>query len=444
MVLYMTREQLRQSISLHLNANSGVPAYLQLIAQIKQALRMGTLDVGDKLPTVKEVVAQVAINPNTVMKAYWELEHEGLVEGRQGVGTFVVQRPKGPPPDVQARLARGLDRWIKTAIDAGLDDESIEALVHDTLHNTQNRADRLMAGAPLTLRTDALGKRFGQQWALERCTLAVPSGRISALVGPNGAGKTTLLRILVGLAAPTTGGAEVLGRSPAQSTDYLASVGYLAQEVPLYRRLTGEDHLGLGAHLNSTWDGDSARRRLERLGVPLDRPVAKLSGGQRAQIGLGLALAKRPKVLLLDEPVAALDPLARREFLASLTEAVADGDLSVILSSHLLHDLERVCDHLILLSAGRSQLCGDIDDLLGSHRMLVGPKRKMGDIEPSIHVVAATATANQLRLVARLDGPVLDPSWAIAEVALEDIILAYMGQEDPRFSNLRVIEEVAS
>jgi GntR family transcriptional regulator len=135
----VTREVLRQSITLNLTTNSGVPAYLQLVQQIKQALRMGVLNVGDKLPTVKEVVAEVAVNPNTVMKAYWELEHEGLVEGRQGVGTFVSSLPSGPPPGTQHRLARSLEKWVSTARDEGLDDESIEALVHSILGSSRAR-----------------------------------------------------------------------------------------------------------------------------------------------------------------------------------------------------------------------------------------------------------------------------------------------------------------
>jgi ABC-2 type transport system ATP-binding protein len=278
--------------------------------------------------------------------------------------------------------------------------------------------------------TRALGKRYGSQWALQDCSLDVPQGRVTALVGPNGAGKTTLLRLLVGLSAATAGEAEVLGRAPGQTEDFLASIGYLAQDVPLYKRLSAEDHLALGAHLNRLWDATGARDRLARLGIPMDRPVATLSGGQRAQIGLGLALAKRPQLLFLDEPVAALDPLARREFLASLSEAVAEGDLSVILSSHLLHDLERVCDHVILLAASRTQLCSEIDDVLATHRMMVGPRRRVAGIEPSVHVVKTTQTTNQTRLLARLDGPVLDPAWEVSDVGLEDIILAYMGADD--------------
>jgi ABC-2 type transport system ATP-binding protein len=300
------------------------------------------------------------------------------------------------------------------------------------------------ANGSSAIRTQGLGKRFGKQWALEECTIDVPRGRVTALVGPNGAGKTTLLRLLVGLAAPSAGEAWVLGRPPAQSEDYLNSIGYLAQEVPLYPRLTADDHLRLGAHLNQNWDDSGARDRLARLGIPMDRAVAKLSGGQRAQVGLGLALAKQPQILLLDEPVAALDPLARREFLASLTEAVVEGGLSVVLSSHLLHDLERVCDHVILLAAAHTQLCEEIDDVLASHRMLLGPKRPLAGLESSITVVKSTSTSNQLRLVARVDGPVLDPTWEVSELGLEDIILAYMGQDELRSSGLQTVEEVAS
>jgi ABC-2 type transport system ATP-binding protein len=292
------------------------------------------------------------------------------------------------------------------------------------------QANRMSARDMPAIRTTELGKRYGSVWALRDCTVSVPRGRITALVGPNGAGKTTLLKILVGLSVPSAGAASVLGRPPGQSAEFLASIGYLAQDVPLYDQLTTAEHLEIGPHLNRAWEAAGERARLAELGIPADRRVSTLSGGQRAQVGLSMALAKRPKVLVLDEPVAALDPLARREFLASLTEAVADRDLSVILSSHLLLDLQRVCDHIILLAASRTQLTGDIDQVLQTHRWLVGPRRKATDIEPGIEVVKATQTANQTRLLARIGGPVLDPRWEITEVGLEDIILAYMGQHD--------------
>jgi ABC-2 type transport system ATP-binding protein len=276
------------------------------------------------------------------------------------------------------------------------------------------------------IETRGLGKRFGSTWALADCTLSVPPGRVTALVGANGAGKTTLLRLLVGLAAPSAGSAEVLGSAPDSSEDFLAGIGYLAQDVPLYRRLSAAEHLALGAHLNRRWDADGARRRLAGLRVPTDRPVQTLSGGQRAQVALGLALAKQPELLLLDEPVASLDPLARREFLATLSEAVVEGGPSVVVSSHLLHDLERVCDHVILLSVSRTMLCDDIEDVLASHRMLVGPRRDLHEVERGLHVVRAVQTQRQTRLLVRLDGPVLDPAWEVTEVGLEDVILGYM------------------
>jgi ABC-2 type transport system ATP-binding protein len=281
---------------------------------------------------------------------------------------------------------------------------------------------------PVAIRTDSLGKRFGRHWALQACSLDVPEGRVCALIGPNGAGKTTLLRLLAGLSSPTAGTALVLGRRPEQDPRFLASIGYLAQEAPLYRRLTANDHIEFGRRLNERWDQDMVRRRLAGLQVPCDQPVGKLSGGQRAQVALGLALAKRPRVLLLDEPMAALDPLARREFLASLTEAVADGGLTVMLSSHLVHDLQRICDHVILLAASRTQLCDGIDEVLESHKWLTGPRRGLGSLEPGINVIRAIQTERQTQLLARLDAPVLDPAWQVGDVGLEEIILAYMGE----------------
>jgi ABC-2 type transport system ATP-binding protein len=275
-----------------------------------------------------------------------------------------------------------------------------------------------------------LSKRYGKVAALSDATIAVPEGRVSALLGPNGAGKTTLLRLLAGLAKPTDGEVAVLGGPPRQEPGYLAGVGYLAQEIPLYRRFTAEDHIGIGAHLNSRWDGVSVRDRMRGLDIPLDQQVGTLSGGQRTQLALALTLAKHPRLLLLDEPVAALDPLARRQFLAHLAEAVAvaDDGLTVVLSSHLLADLERVCDHLILLSASRVQLCGDIEALLAEHQILVGPRKDTTAIERDHAIVQAVRTDRQTTLLIRRNGPVIDPAFEVADVGLEELVLAYMGQ----------------
>ncbi|HTT50090.1 MAG TPA: ABC transporter ATP-binding protein [Streptosporangiaceae bacterium] len=281
---------------------------------------------------------------------------------------------------------------------------------------------------PDVIQTRGLSKRYRRVTALSEATISVAEGRVSALIGPNGAGKTTLLRVLAGLARPSGGEVTVLGGTPRQDPAFLARIGFLAQEIPLYRRCTAEDHIGIGAHLNSGWDGTSVRRRLESLGIPLDRAVGTLSGGQRAQLALALTLAKRPQLLLLDEPVAALDPLARRQFLAHLAEAVAGGGLTVVLSSHLLADLERVCDHLILLAASRVQLCGDIETLLAEHQVLVGPRKDTTAIERDHTLVHAVRTARQTTLLIRRSGPVADPAFETADVGLEELVLGYMGQ----------------
>jgi ABC-2 type transport system ATP-binding protein len=274
-----------------------------------------------------------------------------------------------------------------------------------------------------------LSKRYRRVSALTECTVTVPEGRVSALVGPNGAGKTTLLRLLAGLARPTGGTARVLGGVPRQDPAFLAGIGFLSQEIPLYRRFTADDHIRAGAHMNRSWDASLARTRLEELRIPLDQRVGTLSGGQRAQVALALTLAKRPRLLLLDEPVAALDPLARRNFLATLTSAMADaaGGLTVVLSSHLVADLERVCDHIILLAGSRVQLCGEIDTLLAEHKILVGPRKDTAPIERTHTIVQAATTARQSTLLVRLNGPVIDPAYQAEDVTLEELVLAYMG-----------------
>jgi ABC-2 type transport system ATP-binding protein len=278
------------------------------------------------------------------------------------------------------------------------------------------------------IETRALSKRYRRVTALSDATITVPEGRISALVGPNGAGKTTLLRLLAGLARPTGGEVAVLGSPPTQDPAFLADIGFLAQEIPLYRRFSAEDHVRIGAHLNSRWDGTSVRKRLESLGIPLNQTVGTLSGGQRAQLALSLTLAKRPRLVLLDEPVAALDPLARRQFLAHLAEAVAEGDLTVVLSSHLVADLQQICDHLILLGGSKVQLCGDIDTLLAEHQVLVGPRKDTTAIERDHTLVQAMRTPRQTTLLIRRNGPVIDPAFEAADVGLEELVLGYMGQ----------------
>jgi ABC-2 type transport system ATP-binding protein len=294
------------------------------------------------------------------------------------------------------------------------------------------------------IETSGLTKRYRKVTALNDCTISVPEGRISALIGPNGAGKTTLLRLLAGLSRPSAGRATVNGGSPRQDPAFLADIGYLGQEIPLYRRLSAEDHIRAGAHLNPRWDGALVRERLTGLKIPLDRAVGKLSGGQRAQVALALVLAKQPRLLLLDEPVAALDPLARRNFLGVLADAMAMGNLTVLLSSHLIADLERVCDHLIMLASSRVQLCGDIEDLLAEHVVLIGPSKDTTAIERSQRVVQITRTPRQTTLLVRLNGPVIDPAFQVSDVSLEELALAYLGEEVPPAQAPTRLSRVAS
>lgn len=278
------------------------------------------------------------------------------------------------------------------------------------------------------LEAEGLGKRYGRRWALSECTLSIPSGHVVGLVGPNGAGKSTLLNLAVGLLAPTQGSLLVAGNAPAKDVDQLARVGFVAQDTPTYAGLSVSDHLKLGSRTNPRWDNALAEGRIKQLGLDPRQKAGKLSGGQRAQLALTLAIAKRPEILILDEPVASLDPLARREFLQILMETVAEHDVSVVLSSHLVADIERVCDYLVVLVSSRVQLTGELEDLLATHHRLLGPRIDPQVVIENQHVIEASHTERQSTLLVRSDGPVLDPAWTIEPVNLEDLVLAYMGQ----------------
>ena len=292
------------------------------------------------------------------------------------------------------------------------------------------------------LQAQGLGKKYGRRWALSDCTLDVPAGRVVGLVGPNGAGKSTLLNLAVGMLAQTAGTIEVLGAPPAASTEQLAKVGFVAQDTPTYARLSIADHLRLGARLNPGWDDNVAQTRIQRLGLDPKQRAGKLSGGQRAQLALTLGIAKRPELLILDEPVASLDPLARREFLQDLMEAVAEQELSVVLSSHLVSDVERSCDYLIVLVDSRVQISGDIETLLATHYRLTGPRRDEATLPANQHVISASHTDRQSTLMIRTEAPILDPAWTVSQLTLEDLVLAYMSQPKAADHNHRPVLEV--
>jgi len=282
------------------------------------------------------------------------------------------------------------------------------------------------------IETGALTKRYGRKVALSDCTFSVPAGHVVGLVGPNGAGKTTLLNLAVGLLRPTSGTIAVLGDAPASGPTQLARVGFLAQETPVYSGLSVADHLRLGAWLNPSWDRALAEDRIDRLGLDPEQKAGKLSGGQRAQLALTLAIAKRPEALILDEPIASLDPLARRDFLQILMETVAEDGVSVILSSHLVSDLERVCDYLVVLVRSRVQVAGDIEGLLASHHRLTGPRRDPKSLPAEHDVIESSHTDRQSTLIVHADGPIHDPSWTVEDLSLEDLVLAYMGRASGR------------
>jgi ABC-2 type transport system ATP-binding protein len=292
------------------------------------------------------------------------------------------------------------------------------------------------------IQTQRLGKQYGKRWALSECTLDIPAGRVVGLVGPNGAGKSTLLNLAAGLLAPTSGSIEVLGGNPGANPAQLGKVGFVAQDTPTYAALSVAEHLRLGARLNPGWDAALARERIERLGLDPARKAGKLSGGQRAQLALTLGIAKRPELLILDEPVAALDPLARREFLQGLMEAAAEHELSVVLSSHLVADLERVCDHLIVLVDSRLQVAGEVEELLATHHLLTGARRDPATLPPDQHIISASHTDRQTTLLVRTDAPIHDPAWTVSQVNLEDLVLAYMSRPTDTDRHHRPVLEV--
>ena len=286
------------------------------------------------------------------------------------------------------------------------------------------------------IETNGLGKRYGNTWALRDCSLAIPDGHVVALVGPNGAGKTTLLNLTVGLAAQTVGIVTVLGGMPAGSPAALDGIAFVAQDTPLYKNLSAADMLHMTRNLNRRFDERYATARLGDLGIPLQQTAGKMSGGQQAQLALTLALARRPQLLVLDEPMAMLDPLARHDFMATVMTAIADDGVSVLLSSHVLAELERVAEYLVLLSDGSVQVSGAVDDLLASHRVLTGPAAEAGAYAQRLNVVHVRRGEAQAHLLVRTSGTTeqVPPGWEAHPVSLEELTLAYM--RDPRAAAL--------
>ena len=276
------------------------------------------------------------------------------------------------------------------------------------------------------LEAHALGMRYGRREALADCTLNIPPGHVVGLVGPNGAGKSTLLKLACGFLTPTAGTISVLGNTPGSGTGQLARVGFLAQDAPVYPNLSIADHLRLGARLNPRWDKGFAERRIAQLDLDPAQKAGKLSGGQRAQLALTVAAGKMPELLILDEPVASLDPLARRGFLNHLMESVAENGTGVILSSHLVSDLERVCDYLIVLVSSRVRLAGEVDQVIAAHHRIVCTRREPDALPAGLQVVSAEHTDRQSTFVVRTDAPLPAGDWAADPLSMEDLVLTYM------------------
>jgi ABC-2 type transport system ATP-binding protein len=278
------------------------------------------------------------------------------------------------------------------------------------------------------IETAGLGKCYAKAWALRDCTLAVPEGSLAALVGPNGAGKSTLMNMAVGLTVPTAGTATVLGGQATGSPAALDDIAFMAQDAPVYKNLSVADMVHLTKNLNRRFDDSAARARLADLGIPLKKKTGKLSGGQQAQVALTLALARRPRLLILDEPLSALDPLARQDFLATVMTAMTDDSVSVLLSSHALAELERVADYLIVLGGGEVRITGEVDDLLAKHQVLTGPAADADRLSARLSAVQVKRAGAQAHLLVSESEPgrPVPPGWETHPVGLEELVLAYL------------------
>ncbi len=279
------------------------------------------------------------------------------------------------------------------------------------------------------IETYELSKSYGRTWALRDCTMAIPEGQLAALVGPNGAGKTTLLSLAVGLTRPTGGQVTVLGGTPAGSPAALDGIAYVAQDTPLYEHLSVADMLHMTRNLNHGFDDAYAQRRLRDLAISPDQRTGRLSGGQQAQLALTLALARHPRLLVMDEPTARLDPVARHDFMACVMAAMAEDGVSVLLASHVLSELERVTDHLVLITRGEVRLEGPVDALTSQHRLVTGPAGQSPD--PSWQVVQSSEAGTQRHLLVLVD-PAADPDppgWQSRPVGVEELALAYLRAE---------------
>ena len=456
-------------IDFHVDKGGSVPAYAQLVRQVREAMRLGLLRPGDRLPTVREVVTSCTVNAATVLKAYRELEMSGLVESRQGSGTFVTGTLGSADPHVMARLRTGLARWLDQAREAGLEDEDVQALVTSVLaqqaagaraeipvgtagrryrSGTACRRDRRcgVSEEPIALEARGLTKRYRDVVALSECSFQLPAHRIIALVGANGAGKSTLMSIAAGLLPATSGEILVAGRRvdaapqdppgrhraprrhprPGQ-----AALPRLHRRRHAQVRAAHQPRLGPAAGGERGWIASTCRSGGAAAGCPAGSAPRSPSRSRSA--------AARD-VLLLDEPLANLDPVARSEVTGELIAEVAESGMTVMLSTHIVAELAGVGEYLLLLAAGRPVLAGDIEELVASHVRLTGPR---ADLPPCPgEIVQAQHAERQSTFIVRLPGQAVRPRWSPrVEQRADDLrgTDAHLPQDRPR-SRRRVLE----
>ncbi|MEV6751309.1 ABC transporter ATP-binding protein [Streptomyces sp. NPDC051214] len=306
-------------------------------------------------------------------------------------------------------------------------------------------ADPSEAESPLSataLEARGLGKRYRRGWALRDCSFRLPAGRICGLVGPNGAGKSTLLGLATRLVTPTEGELRIFG-VPVDDPAAMPRFAFLSQDKPLFKRFTVAETLRLGSELNPGWDMPAAERIVRSGNVPMDAKVGTLSGGQCTRVAFALAFGKRPDLLLLDEPMADLDPLARDEMSSLLMSEAVERGTTVLMSSHMLSELEDMCDYLLVIADGRLRMAGDTDELVPAHALVTGlapDGTPPADLAPHT-VVEFRVQGRQFRALVRPHGP-LAPDWEVSEPSLEEVLLAHLRSPDaePLFTHDARIE----
>lgn len=277
------------------------------------------------------------------------------------------------------------------------------------------------------IETNSLTKRFGRKWGLRDCSLSIPAGKVAALVGPNGAGKSTLLRMAAGLSRPTSGEIYVLGEEPiGNSASFLSRIGYLDQERPLYRGFRVDEMFRFGEGTNPTWNMTTAHAYVDQLGISLRDRVNNLSGGQQAQVALTMCLAKQPELLILDEPAAALDPVAREDLLRLLMREVAARATSVVLSTHALGDVGSICDYLVIMSHSTIVLADDLEFVVESHRFLGAPSPNVPELPEGVTVIDTRTSSRDVTYLVRMTLPLSDETWEITQPTLDEVIMAYL------------------